>query len=154
MSERKRLENIRFWKFYLIGIAAASWDYSHGQCNTKDRQISTGDGEVNNGGSIWRGKVSTQIQCIGMARVMRMHEKGISFAMTTGIWFATTEGSSYKRTYQGERTFSFTCRDLLPWFQPRGRIQKVESRVGYVKLTEKCCVNTETNQTGQGTNWC
>lgn len=45
-----------------------------------------------------------------------------------------------KRTYQGERTFSFTCRDL-PLFQPQRRIQKVESRVGetvgYVKLQKK-----------------
>lgn len=115
--------------------------------------------EVNKGGNTWHEKVSTQLQSVGIVGVMRMHEKGISFATTTRLYefedfINNLKDPSTKRTYQGERTFGCTCRDPLPWFQAQGRVQKVESRVDYIKLTDKYCVHTETNQKGQGTNWC
>lgn len=41
---------------------------------------------------------------------------------------------------------------LIPLFQPQGRIQKVETRVGYIKPIVEHCIHTETSQIGQGTN--
>lgn len=75
------------------------------------------------------------------------------FINMRGFFIINLKDPPTKRTYQGGRTFGCTCRDF-PWFQTQRRIQKVESRVGYIKLTDKCCVHTETNEKGQGTNWC
>ena len=55
-------------------------------CNTKDREISTGDREVNEGGNIQHEKVSVQLQSAGIIRVMRMREKGVSAAMATRLY--------------------------------------------------------------------
>lgn len=71
----------------------------------KDHQISTGDGEVNKEGNTWYEKVSNQLKSVGIVRLMRMHEKGISFATTTRL-YKCEEGSinnlkdpPTKRTY-------------------------------------------------------